>query len=164
VIAGQGTAAMELLQEVPDLDVVIAPVGGGGLLSGTAISTTEISGRARVIGAEPCNADDAFRSLAAGKIIPSDNPRTIADGLLTSLGANTFPIIKDRVEQIVTVDEASIIASMRFVWERTKIIIEPSSAVAIAVLWEKRVDLRGLKVGIIISGGNVDLAKLPWQQ
>ena len=164
VIAGQGTAAMELLQEVLDLDVVIAPVGGGGLLSGTAISTTEISGKTRVIGAEPCNADDAFRSLAAGKIIPSDNPRTIADGLLTSLGANTFPIIKDRVEQIVTVDEASIIASMRFVWERTKIIIEPSSAVAIAVLCEKRVDLRGLKVGIIISGGNVDLAKLPWQQ
>lgn len=163
VIAGQGTAAMELLQEVPDLDVVIAPVGGGGLLSGTAISTAAISSRTRVIGAEPRNADDAFRSFVAGKIIPSENPNTIADGLLTSLGVNTFPVIKELVEQIVTVDESSIIAAMRFVWERSKMIIEPSSAVAIAVLWEKRVDLRNSKVGIIVSGGNVDLSRLPWQ-
>jgi threonine dehydratase len=163
VIAGQGTAAMELLQDVPDLDVVIAPVGGGGLLSGTSISVTEISPRTRVIAAEPKNADDAFRSFAAGRIIPSDNPKTIADGLLTSLGELTFPIIRERVEQIVTVEEESIVAAMRFVWERAKIIIEPSSAVAIAVLWERRVNLQGLKVGVIISGGNVDLTRLPWQ-
>jgi threonine dehydratase len=163
VIAGQGTAGMELMQDVPDLDVVIAPVGGGGLLSGTSISVTEISPRTRVIGAEPKNADDAFRSFAAGKIIPSQNPNTIADGLLTSLGELTFPIIRERVEKIVTVDEESIVAAMRFVWERTKLIIEPSSAVAIAVLWEKKANLQGQKVGIIISGGNVDLAKLPWQ-
>jgi threonine dehydratase len=162
VIAGQGTAALELLEDVPDLDVVIAPVGGGGLLSGTSIAATEIKKSLRVIGGEPEMADDAFRSMQTGKIIPSDNPKTIADGLLTSLGTLTFPIIQQRVEQIVTVSEAGIIASMKFVWERAKIIIEPSSAVAVGVLWEKKIDLSGLKVGVIISGGNVDLEKLPW--
>lgn len=164
VIAGQGTAALELLEDHPDLDVVIAPVGGGGLLSGTSIAATEIKKGIRVIAGEPELADDAFRSIIAGEIIPSTNPKTIADGLLTSLGALTFPIIQQRVEQIVTVSEAGIIESMRFVWERAKIIIEPSAAVAIAVLWEKKIDLSGLKVGVIISGGNVDLEKLPWQK
>ncbi|MFN8382708.1 MAG: pyridoxal-phosphate dependent enzyme [Anaerolineales bacterium] len=163
VIAGQGTAALELLEDVPDLDVIIAPVGGGGLLSGTSIAATETKKRIRVIAGEPEMADDAFRSMQAGEIIPSVNPKTIADGLLTSLGSLTFPIIQKNVEQIVTVSEAGIIASMKFVWERAKIIIEPSSAVAIGVLWEKKIDLRGLKVGVIISGGNVDLKKLPWQ-
>ncbi len=163
VIAGQGTAALELLADVPDLDVVIAPVGGGGLLSGTAIAATGINKEIRVIAGEPEMADDAFRSMHAGEIIPSENPKTIADGLLTSLGTLTFPIIQQRVEQIVTVSEAGIIEAMRFVWERAKIIIEPSSAVAIGVLWEQKIDLRGLKVGVIISGGNVDLRKLPWQ-
>lgn len=163
VIAGQGTAALELLEDVPDLDVIIAPVGGGGLLSGTAIAATEIKKGIRVIAGEPEMADDAFRSLGAGEIIPSMNPKTIADGLLTSLGKLTFPIIQKRVEQIVTVSEAGIIASMKFVWERAKLIIEPSSAVAIGVLWERKIDLRGLKIGVIISGGNVDLEKLPWQ-
>ncbi len=163
VIAGQGTAALELLEDVPDLDVIIAPVGGGGLLSGTSIAATEIKKGIRVIAGEPEMADDAFRSMQAGEIIPSVNPKTIADGLLTSLGNLTFPIIQKNVEQIVTVSEAGIIASMKFVWERAKIIIEPSSAVAIGVLWEKKIDLRGLKVGVIISGGNVDLKKLPWQ-
>ena len=162
VIAGQGTAALELLEEVPDLDVIITPVGGGGLLSGTSIAATEIKKGIRVIAGEPEMADDAFRSLKAGEIIPSKNPKTIADGLLTSLGTLTFPIIQQRVEQIVTVSETDIIESMKFVWERAKIIIEPSSAVAIGVLWEKKIDLSGLKVGVIISGGNVDLAKLPW--
>ncbi|GAB4547034.1 MAG: pyridoxal-phosphate dependent enzyme [Anaerolineales bacterium] len=164
VIAGQGTAALELLQDVPDLDAVIAPVGGGGLLSGTAIAASEIKPNIRVLAAEPQNADDAYRSMQAGKIIPSENPRTIADGLLTSLGELTFPIIQRRVEQVVTVSEESIIAAMRYVWERAKIIIEPSSATAIAVLWEGKINLRGLKVGVIISGGNVDLTKLPWQE
>jgi len=164
VITGQGTAALELLEDYPDLDVIIAPVGGGGLLSGTSIAATEIKKGIRVIAGEPEMADDAFRSMKAGEIIPSQNPKTIADGLLTSLGALTFPIIQQRVEKIVTVSEASIIESMKFIWERAKIIIEPSSAVAIGVLWEKKIDLSGLKVGVIISGGNVDLEKLPWQK
>lgn len=163
VITGQGTAALELLEDVPDLDVIIAPVGGGGLLSGTAIAATEIKNGIRVIAGEPEMADDAFRSMQAGEIIPSENPKTIADGLLTSLGTLTFPIIQKRVEQIVTVSEAGIIEAMKFIWERAKIIIEPSSAVAVGVLWEQKIDLSGLKVGVIISGGNVDLEKLPWQ-
>ncbi len=163
VITGQGTAALELLEDIPDLDVIIAPVGGGGLLSGTSIAATEIKNGIRVIAGEPEMADDAFRSMQAGEIISSKNPKTIADGLLTSLGTLTFPIIQKNVEQIVTVSEAGIIESMKYVWERAKIIIEPSSAVAIGVLWEQKIDLSGLKVGVIISGGNVDLAKLPWQ-
>jgi threonine dehydratase len=150
VIAGQGTAALELLQDHPDLDVILAPVGGGGLLSGTAIA------------AQPEGADDAFRSLAAGRILPSVQPRTIADGLLTSLGSLTFPIIQERVERIVPVSEAGIVAAMKFVWERAKLVIEPSAAVPLALLWERRIDLTGLRVGVILSGGNVDLEKLPW--
>ena len=163
VIAGQGTAALELLEDVPNLDVIIAPVGGGGLLSGTAIAATELKKGIRIIAGEPEMADDAFRSMMAGEIIPSKSPKTIADGLLTSLGTLTFPIIQQRVEQIVTVSETGIIESMKYVWERVKIIIEPSSAVAIGVLWEKKIDLSRLKVGVILSGGNVDLEKLPWQ-
>ena len=164
VIAGQGTAALELLEDVPDLDVIIAPVGGGGLLCGTSISATETKKGIRVIAAEPELADDAFRSMQAGNIILSVNPKTIADGLLTSLGTLTFPVIQERVEQIVTVSEAGIIDSMKFIWERAKIIIEPSAATVIAALWEKKIDLSGLKVGVILSGGNVDLNKLPWQK
>jgi threonine dehydratase len=163
VIAGQGTAALELLQDFPDLDVILAPVGGGGLLSGTAIAATELAKGIRVIAGEPEGADDAFRSLAEGRIVPSVHPVTIADGLLTSLGELTFPIIRDRVERIVPVSEKGIIEAMRFVWERAKIIIEPSSAVPLAVLWERRIDLAGLRVGVILSGGNVDLDQLPWQ-
>jgi threonine dehydratase len=162
VIAGQGTAALELLEDVPDLDVVIAPVGGGGLLSGTAIAATESKKGFRVIAGEPELADDAFRSLKENRIVPSVNPKTIADGLLTSLGELTYPIIRERVEQIVTVSEQGIIDSMKFIWERAKIVIEPSAAVAVGVLWEKKIDLSGLKVGVILSGGNVDLGKLPW--
>ena len=163
VIAGQGTAALELLEEIPDLDVVIAPVGGGGLLSGTAIATKELAPHIRVIAAEPEMADDAYRSLQAGHIIPSKNPQTIADGLLTSLGDLTFPIIQQHVEQIVTVSEVAILESMKFIWERAKIVIEPSAAVPVALLWERKVDLSGLRVGVILSGGNVDLERLPWQ-
>jgi len=163
VIAGQGTAALELLDQVPDLDVIIAPVGGGGLLSGTSIAAKGLNPIIRVIAAEPEMADDAYRSMQEGRIIPSDNPKTIADGLLTSLGELTYPIIRDNVEQIVTVSEQAIIDSMKFVWERAKIIIEPSAATVIAVLWEKKINLSGLKVGVILSGGNVDLNKLPWQ-
>src|SRR5215207_504545 len=164
VIAGQGTAALELLQEVRELDVILAPVGGGGLLSGTSIAATETKKGIRVIAGEPEMADDAYRSLQSGALVPSMKPKTIADGLLTSLGSLTFPIIQQRVEQIVTVSEQVIIDSMRFIWERAKIVIEPSAAVAVGVLWEKKIDLTGLKVGVILSGGNVDLEKLPWGQ
>ena len=163
VIAGQGTATLELLEDVPDLDVIITPVGGGGLLSGTAIAATESKKGIRVIAGEPEMADDAYRSMQAGKIFPSVNPKTIADGLLTSLGTLTFPIICEHVEQIVLVSEKGIVDSMKFVWERAKIVIEPSAAVAVGVLWERKIDLTGLKVGIILSGGNVDLSRLPWQ-
>jgi threonine dehydratase len=163
VIAGQGTAALELLEDVPDLDVILTPVGGGGLLSGTAIAATESKSGIRVLAGEPEMADDAYRSMESGAIMPSVKPKTIADGLLTSLGTLTFPILRERVEQIVTVSEQGIIEAMRFVWERAKIIIEPSAAVAVAVLWEKKIDLRGLNAGVILSGGNVDLEKLPWQ-
>jgi len=163
VIAGQGTAALELLEEIPELDVIIAPVGGGGLLSGTSIAAKGISANIRVIAAEPEMADDAYRSLKAGYIIPSENPKTIADGLRTSLGTLTFPIIQQHVEQIVTVSERVILESMRFIWERAKIIIEPSAAVPVGLLWEGKIDLSGLRVGVILSGGNVDLEKLPWQ-
>ena len=164
VIAGQGTAALELLADVPDLDVIMAPVGGGGLLSGTAIAARAVAPQIRVIAAEPAGADDAFRSLAARHIIPSVQPQTIADGLLTSLGDLTFPIIREHVEQIVTVSEAAIVAAMKFVWERAKLVVEPSGVVPIAALWEEAIDLRGLRVGVILSGGNVDLEHLPWQQ
>lgn len=164
VIAGQGTAVLELLEDVPGLDVVLAPVGGGGLLGGTSIAATETKKGIRVIAAEPEMADDAYRSMREGKIIPSQNPKTIADGLLTSLGSLTFPIIQKRVEQIVTVSETGILESMKFIWERAKIVIEPSAATVIAVLWERKIDLRGLKVGVILSGGNVDLERLPWQK
>jgi len=163
VIAGQGTAALELLEDVPDLDVIIAPVGGGGLLSGTAVAAKALAPHLRVLAAEPAGADDAFRSLAAGRIIPSVQPQTIADGLLTSLGALTFPIICEQVEQIVTVSDAAIIDAMKFIWERAKLIVEPSGVVPVAALWEGKIDLRGLRIGVILSGGNVDLEHLPWQ-
>ena len=162
VIAGQGTAALELCEEVPDLDIVMTPVGGGGLLSGTAITVSAVSPETDVIAAEPEGADDAYRSFHSGKLIPSENPKTIADGLLTSLGDLTFPIIKNRVKDIVTVSEEGIITAMRTIWERMKIIIEPSSAVPFGALLTNRVSLSGKKIGIIITGGNVDLANLPW--
>jgi threonine dehydratase len=162
VIAGQGTAAMELCADVPGLDVVLAPVGGGGLVSGTALAVAALSPGTRVIAAEPAGADDAYRSLQAGHIVPAVSPRTVADGLLTSLGELTFAIIQQHVEQIVTVSEEAIIRAMRTVWERMKIIIEPSAAVPIGALLEQHIDLRGKRLGVILSGGNVDLDRLPW--
>jgi len=162
VICGQGTAAKELIEETGHLDVVIVPVGGGGLLSGTAISTKALLSNARVIGAEPAGADDAFRSYNSGTLHPSIAPKTIADGLLTSLGSLTFPIVLNNVDQIATVSEEGIVAAMRMIWERMKIIIEPSSAVPLAAILENKVEVKGQKVGIILSGGNVDLGKLPF--
>jgi len=164
VIAGQGTAALELLAEVPDLDAVVAPVGGGGLLSGTAIAAKALRPDIRVWGAEPRGADDAQRSLAAGRIIPQDHPRTIADGLLTSLGALTFTVISRLADGIATATEDGIVGAMRLTWERMRIVIEASSAVPLACLAERTLDLAGLKVGIILTGGNVDLDHLPWQR
>jgi len=162
IIAGQGTAALELLEEVPDLDVVMTPVGGGGLLSGSALATSAVAPGVRVIAAEPKGADDAARSLAAGMIIPSENPDTVADGLLTSLGRRNFPIIRKHVAAIWTVGDPEIIAAMKLIWERMKIIIEPSSAVCPAAVFEHAGEVAGLRIGIILSGGNVDLDRLPW--
>ena len=162
IIGGQGTAALELLEEVPDLEVVMAPIGGGGLMSGTALTVSELFPKAKIIGAEPEGADDAYRSIQEGRIIPSVNPRTICDGLLSSLGDRTFPIIRKRVEQIITVSDDAIISAMRHIWERMKIVVEPSAAVPFGALLESKIDLKGKRIGIIISGGNVDLGKLPW--
>jgi len=162
VIAGQGTAAKELIEDAGEFDIVMAPVGGGGLLSGTAISTKHLLPACKVIAAEPAGADDAFRSFYSKKLIPSEHPKTIADGLLTSLGERNFAIILDKVDDIVTVSEESIVAAMRLIWERMKIIIEPSSAVSLAAILEGKVDIQNKKVGIILSGGNLDLGKLPF--
>jgi len=164
VIAGQGTAALELLEQVPDLDGVVAPVGGGGLLGGTCITARALRPGLRVFGAEPAGADDAARSLAAGRIIPQTGPRTIADGLLTSLGDLTWPILRDHVERIVTVADEDIVRAMRLAWERAKLLIEPSAAVALAaVLSEQFRAADGMaRVGVILSGGNVNLDRLPW--
>jgi threonine dehydratase len=162
VICGQGTAALELLEEKNDLDIVIAPVGGGGLLSGTSTTVKGIDKKIRVYAAEPMNADDAFRSFTFGKIVPSVNPKTVADGLLTSLSTLTFTIIMKNVDGIYTAREESIIESMLLVWERMKIIIEPSSATVLAIIKENPEVFRGKKIGLIISGGNVDFRKLPF--
>jgi threonine dehydratase len=162
VIAGQGTAAKELIEDFGVFDIIIAPVGGGGLLGGTAISTKYLLPGCKVIGAEPEGADDAFRSFQAKKIIPSVNPKTIADGLLTSLGERNFVIISEKVDDIVTVSEEKIVEAMRMIWERMKIIIEPSSAVPLAAILEGKIDIHNKKTGIILSGGNLDLGKLPF--
>jgi threonine dehydratase len=162
VIAGQATCALELLEEVENLDIVMAPVGGGGLLSGTALTVNYLSPKTKVIAVEPEGADDAYRSFYKGELIPQTNPQTIADGLRTSLGDRTFPIIKKYVNRIVTVSEDSIVSSMRLIWERMKIIVEPSAAVPFGALWENKIDVNGKRIGIILSGGNVDLDKLPW--
>ena len=158
VIAGQGTAALELLEDVPDLDVVIAPVGGGGLISGTSLAAHGLRPDVRVLGAEPVLADDAARSLTSGVRQPPLPPTTIADGLLTGLSDRTFAIVRDHVEQIVTVEEDEIVDAIVVVWERTKQVIEPSAAVAVAAA--RRADFDGARVGIILSGGNLDLAPL----
>jgi threonine dehydratase len=163
IIAGQGTAAMELLEQRPDLDLVLAPVGGGGLASGTAIAVRGMAPATRVVGVEPAGADDAYRSLAAGRVIPQTDPHTIADGLRTSLSERTFAILAAMLEGIVTVEEEAIVRAMRFIWERAKVVIEPSSAVPVAALMEGLVPgVEGKRVGVILSGGNVDLSRLPW--
>lgn len=162
IVCGQGTAALELCAEAKDLDIVIAPVGGGGLLSGTATAVKGLSPKINVFGAEPAGADDAYRSFKSGQLQPSINPQTIADGLLTSLSDFTFAIINDKVDDIVTTGEQAIIEAMRMIWERMKIIVEPSAAVPLACLLENKIGVAGKRVGIILSGGNVDLNHLPF--
>ncbi len=162
VVAGQGTAALELVEEVGALDAILAPVGGGGLLSGTAIAATALCPGVRVIAGEPEGADDACRSLAEGRIVPSVAPDTVCDALLTSLSPLTFAVVREKVERIVRVSDAAAVEAMRRVFERMKLVIEVSSAVPVAAMTAGEVDLSGLRVGVILSGGNVDLDRLPW--
>lgn len=162
VIAGQGTSALELLQDQPDLDIIMAPVGGGGLLSGTAIAAKALKPDILVYAAEPSGADDAYRSFRSGTLIPSVSPDTIADGLRTSLGTMPFDIIMDKVNDIFTVSDEQIIEAMKLIWQRMKIIIEPSCAVPFAAVLDQKEVFRDKKVGIILTGGNVDLDALPW--
>ena len=165
IISGQGTVALELLEQIPDLEVVIAPVGGGGLLSGVATAIKSNNPGIRVYGAEPSGADDASRSLSAGRLIPQEAPNTIADGLLTSLGTYTWPLIQRFVDGIITVNDTQTIDAMRLIWERTKQLIEPSAAVAVAALLSEEFtsEVTGSHVAVILSGGNTDLEALPWQ-
>jgi len=162
VISGQGTAVKELIEDYGDFDLVMTPVGGGGLLAGTALSVKQMLPKCKVTAAEPEGADDACRSFKSKTLLPSVNPRTIADGLLTALGERNFAIILDKVDDIVTVSEEKIVEAMRLIWERMKIVVEPSAAVSLAAILENKVDIRGKKVGIILSGGNLDLGKLPF--
>ena len=162
VIIGQGTAAMELLDDHADLNAVFCPVGGGGLIAGSALAALYFGNDCKVYGGEPFEADDAYRSLQSGKIESNETTNTIADGLKTTLGANNFPIIKEHVTAIIRVTEEEIVCAMRLIWERMKIIVEPSSAVALAALLRNKENFKGQKVGIVISGGNVDLGDLPF--
>jgi threonine dehydratase len=165
IIAGQGTAALELMEQVPDLDAVVAPIGGGGLVSGVAIAVKTRQPRTLVFAAEPAGADDAFRSKTAGTFQPQTDARTIADGLLTSMGDLTWPVVRELVDGVLRVEEPEIVTAMRLTWERAKLLIEASSAVAVAAVlgseFRGRTGLR--RVGVILSGGNVDLDKLPWR-
>jgi len=162
IICGQGTCAMEFLKEIPDLDYLFVPLGGGGLLSGSLISAKAINPKIKVIGCEPAGANDAYLSLKSGKFVASEKPKTIADGLLTSLGTITYEIIMNNIDDIFTASEGNIILAMRTIWERMKIIVEPSSAVPLACIIENFKNVEHKKIGIIISGGNVDLSKLPF--
>src|SRR6266702_1292161 len=162
VIAGQGTAAVELLEDVPELDVIICPVGGGGLLSGTAIAAKSMRPQIKVIAVEPANADDAAQSFRAGRRLVTEKKFTIADGLRTNVGERTFPIIQRYVDDIVTVSEEAIGSAMRTIWETMKTIIEPSAAVPYAAILENKIDVNGKRAGMILTGGNVDLDALPW--
>jgi threonine dehydratase len=162
VITGQGTAAMELLEDVPDLDVIMCPVGGGGLLSGTAIAAKSMRPQIKVIAVEPENADDAAQSFRAGRRLVTKKKFTIADGLRTNVGEPNFAIIQRHVDDIVTVSEEAIVSAMRKIWETMKIVIEPSAAVPYAAVMQNKAEVRPKRIGIILTGGNVDLDALPW--
>lgn len=162
VIAGQGTAALELLEDVPSLDIILCPVGGGGLLSGTAVAAKGMKPGIRVVAAEPAGADDAYQSFTSGSLKPIVQPNTIADGLRTSLSERTFAEVRRHVDDIVTVSEEAIVQAMRSIWEVLKIIVEPSAAVPYGAVIEKKLQVTGRRVGIILTGGNLDLDSLPW--
>ncbi|SKB75054.1 threonine dehydratase [Salegentibacter holothuriorum] len=162
VIYGQGTAAKEFIEDFPELDVIITPVGGGGLLAGTALAVDFYAEKCKTIGAEPFEVDDAYRSLESGKIEFNKTINTIADGLKTHLGDKNFPIIQNKVSEIIRVEEGEIITAMKLIWERMKIVVEPSAAVAFAAVLREKEKFHGKRVGIIISGGNVDLSNLPF--
>ncbi|HVW70971.1 MAG TPA: pyridoxal-phosphate dependent enzyme [Steroidobacteraceae bacterium] len=162
VMAGQGTTAIELLEDIPDLDLILCPVGGGGQLGGIAVAAKTLKPAIRVIGVEPAGADDAFRSFRSGTIEPMPHPNTIADGLRSTLGAKPFAAIRRHVDDIVTVSEESIVASMRRIWEVLKIIVEPSGAVPYAAIASDKLAAQGKKVGVVLSGGNLDLDHYPW--
>ena len=164
VMAGQGTAAVELIEDVSDVDLVICPIGGGGLLSGTAVVAKSMRGKIQVIAVEPANADDAAKSFRAGKRLVTEKKFTIADGLRTNVGELTFPIIQRYVDDVVTVTEEAIVSAMRTIWETMKIVIEPSAAVPYAAIVASKINIAGKRVGIILTGGNVDLDALPWQK
>jgi threonine dehydratase len=163
VIAGQGTCGLEIMEDLPDLDMVVAPVGGGGLLGGIAVAVRGVSSRARVAGAEPAAADDARRSFLTGVRQPAGDPRTVADGLRTSLGPNTFALVRALVADIGLASEDGIVKAMRLVWERMKLVIEPSAAVPLAAMLEGTLPVKGQRVAMVLSGGNVDLDALPWR-
>jgi len=162
IIAGQGTAALELWQDAPDLEAIVIPVGGGGLASGCALATAALAPHAEILGAEPAGADDAYLSLLAGARLPQLDPRTCADGLRTALGERNFPILHRLLAGIITVSEEQIVAAMRLIWERLKIVVEPSGAVPLAAVLATPARFRGRRVGLVLSGGNVDLDALPW--
>ena len=164
VMAGQGTTALEFLDQVPDLDMIICPVGGGGHLAGIAVAAKALNPRVRVIGAEPAGADDAARSLQSGRIVPSVSPKSIADGLLSSLGELGFAEIQRHVEDIITVSDAQIVAGMRSIWEVMKLVVEPSGAVGFAAALQIAPRGQRLNIGVVLTGGNLDLDHLPWQE
>lgn len=162
IVAGQATATLELFEQAGELDLLFAPVGGGGLVSGAALVAAERAPRCRVVAAEPAGANDAARSLAAGRRVPADRVETVADGLRAPLGEIPFRILRRHLDRVVTVGEAEIVAAMRLVWERMKLVVEPSAAVAVAAISNGEVEVTGRRVGVILSGGNVDLDRLPF--
>jgi len=162
VISGQGTIALELLEQVPALQWLLCPIGGGGLTSGLAVAAKALRPEIRIVAAEPAGADDAYRSFHSGVLAPPAPTSTIADGLRGALSARTFALIRAHVDEVVTVDEAAIVRAMRALWQHLRIIVEPSSAVAFAAVLERKVDVQGAHVGIVLTGGNVDLDALPW--
>lgn len=164
IIAGQGTATMELIGQAPPLDLLLAPVGGGGLIGGTALAAHYFSPSTHVWGCEPDEANDAFKSYYSKSFVPSNDPKTLADGLLTSLGKKNLPIVLEHLKGVATCSEKAMVDAMLFLWERMKLVVEPSGAVPLACLLEKKLDIQGRNVGIILSGGNVDLRKLPWME
>jgi threonine dehydratase len=164
VMAGQGTVAVELLEEVPDLDLILCPVGGGGVLSGTAVAAKSLRPEIKVIATEPAGAADAAESFQQGRLISQERKDTIADGLRTNLGTMNFGLIQRYVDDIVTVTDESIVAAMRTIWETLKIVVEPSAAVAYGAILEGKIDCRAKRIGVILTGGNVDLDALPWMK